>query len=233
MKFYSLLLCLPLCWACGANPSSAPDTAVQDAEPQSGAEQALPGKQLLGEDKVAELPDVFEGRVKGFDFHVVETVFVAGDVEIGTTVPVLVVVQSDVANTCAHLQNGTYPKDGTFFPMALIQSDGAAVAANRLYKPSNPDDETTDSYWVFAQLRHFNATCAIEPDAADGMAILGSAIVDDYSPGHSAQGRFAFEMGQDHAPVSGSFNATYCQAPNLLKNANALMDPQIDSDHCL
>lgn len=233
MKFYSLLLCLPLMVACGSNPSQANDADDQSAEIPGDAKSAIARPNAVSADKVAELPNAFEGTVKTFGLDVVETVFVEGFAEIGAKAPVLVVVQSNTPDTCAHLQNGTYPKQGTFFPIALIQMDGDKVAGQRVYKPSSPDDETTDLYQTYAQLRHFSESCQIQPEAEDGMAILGWAIMDDYSPGKIAKGRYAFEMGQDRAPVSGSFNATYCDAPSLLADAAALMNPIIDSEHCL
>lgn len=231
MKSYSLLFCLPLLVACGANDATGEHAETDAANVAATADDkaVMPPQQKRAE----ELVNYCSGTVQGRGLDVVETVFVQGTVDMGTDAPVLVVVQSATPGVCAHLQNNTYPKDGTYFPLALIQADGKPIAQGRTYRPSSPDDEDTDSYFTFAQLRHFGPSCSITPAAEDGMAITGQVTLDAYTQSEHIAGRYSLQMGGAREPMQGTFNAQFCDAPNLFADYMNLMNPQVDSAHCL
>jgi hypothetical protein len=229
MKRFCALFCCLLA-ACGAADAGSTQVA---AEPGAGQQPpvALPGPPL---DRFAVGQNVFEGKVTGHPLDVKETVFLLGEFDLGVMTPVLVMVQTDTPGICAHLQHGTLPKNATLFPVALIQQDGEAVAAPRSYRPPNPENPAeTANYFTVAQFRKLDGQCGITPAPEVGVGKVGQVILQTLEPGVRATGEYGLLIGDQEDIVRGTFDATFCDAPELYENLESLLNPNVDAEHCL
>lgn len=210
--------------ACGQDAPSTRSTQKATERPVKEASPVLP-RTVRDEASQTNSLTVSDATLSFVPTH---AVVLAGTFDIGEPVPVVIVVQSDSPDVCAHYQRGTQPAGKNMFAIAFIQQDQQAVAAERLYS-AEPDT----TYFAYAQLRRFSRTCEISPAADAGQGRQGQAILNEWIPGKHASGDYTFSLGDEGTAILGHFEAEYCDAPKLFEDVDALYQPSVNPATCV
>lgn len=254
-----LALCAPLALAaalagCASNAAPLPaEDAQLDAPDQVRAVQ--PPAQAEGEDgaalpsarnaaatqaadaapavaAVAPLQSVLRGTVGGHALAPTYNFFMRGRMEAEGRPDVLILVQTDNPELCAHLGAGTMPRSTSMFAVALMREDGKTLPRRGTFLA--PIERGPDApRHAMAFFRHLDEACNVSPlpTAEGAVAEYGSAELLQLRDGESAQVRYSFKFNTDDV-VEGEIDATYCAAPKLFAAPTAMVSPEVDPEDC-
>jgi hypothetical protein len=172
--------------------------------------------------------NTFKGTVSGLGLRVEDAVFLSGAFLVGSEVPTVAVLLSDAPGLCEILKKEGMPRESTLFGLAFLDPTGGAITAGDYVVP----DGFPAGVSAMATFNRFDAECHGTMDTERGMSRGGAARLATLTPGQEARGSFSVAMGAQKDAVSGTFRATFCDAPSFFADYTRLLDPSVDADHC-
>lgn len=200
----------------GAEPAVAPDaTTVPDVAPQDAPASS------------------FRGTVEQHALTPSYNFFMAGEMKVAGRPQVLILVQTDHPLLCDHLAAGTMPRNATMFAVAMMRADGGEVSTSGKFLAPFDRGKNT-SRWGMAYFRHLDDECMVSPlpGPRGAEAEYGTVELLQYTAKKSAQVRYSLTLNTQDVVEGHIITASYCDAPALFAEPDALHVADVDPAVC-